>query len=257
MSKGSLSAMRIFIPTLLLATVTTIFVFHAFSVNRFVPSDVKNIFNIRGEINGATASLVNLPDGEQVITTQAHVVDAFAKYPTLKLTWRKFYGWDFKEWSHKDGAFDFAFKPEVLWKDDEMDIAFLSVPAGLKEACDCKGLETTSYHQGMAAMIGYPQTGMRTYPLTGKTWKHLGTWLGTVEQRKSSGKTWIEGADYLADTDGVPGNSGSSILDENGKVIGMLHLLKSWYGEGYKQKSPAITLLPIELILQKYQEHKR
>jgi hypothetical protein len=60
----------------------------------------------------------------------------------------------------------------------------------------------------------------------------------------------------VAEIDCLPGNSGSSIFDEEGNVIGMLHLLKSWYGEGYKYKVPSINLLPIEYLIEKYEEHK-
>lgn len=229
---------------------------HNIATQRFQSSDWNNIFNIRGQINGATASLVNLPDGELVLTTQAHVVDAFAKYPKLKLTWRKYYGWYFKEWSSKAGAFEIEFTPEILWKDDDMDIAFLKVPARLTDACHCQGLQTTPYHEGPAMMVGYPQTGMRTHPLHGQTWKNIGTILSCVEQKQTSGKTWLSGQEYVADLDGLPGNSGSSILDDKGQVIGMVHLLKSWYGEGYAYKNPSINLLPIDAIIAKYQAHR-
>ena len=97
---------------------------------------------------------------------------------------------------------------------------------------------------------------MRTYPLVGQPWKSMGTILGTVEQKISIGKTWKEKNEIVADIDGLPGNSGSSIFDESGNVIGMLHLLKSWYGEGYKYKVPSINLLPIEYLIERYEEHK-
>ena len=97
---------------------------------------------------------------------------------------------------------------------------------------------------------------MRTYPLVGRPWKVIGTVFGSVEQMQSAGRTWVENREIVSDIDGLPGNSGSSILDSDGYVIGMLHLLKSWYGEGYKYKVPSINLLPIELILEKYQLHK-
>ncbi|OFZ31124.1 MAG: hypothetical protein A2622_00535 [Bdellovibrionales bacterium RIFCSPHIGHO2_01_FULL_40_29] len=229
---------------------------NAYAIEGFENSDQQNIFNIRAGISGATASLVNFPNGEHVLTTQAHVLEDFEKYPVLKLVWRKTYGRFFLENESKQGSFEISFHPVVLWKDNELDIAFLKVPDGLIEACSCKGLDTKQYHQGPAIMIGYPQTGVRTYPRIGAFWKHLGVFLETVEQRKSNGKTWIVGNEHVADMDGLPGNSGSSVLDEDGKVIGMLHLLKTWYGEGYKYKNPSISLLPIEFIMEKYQTHK-
>jgi hypothetical protein len=232
------------------------FALSAHAVEGFESSEHINIFSIRATISGATASLVNLPNGEQVLTTQAHVLDDFEKYPALKITWGKTYGKFFLEKDAKQGAFEVSFQPEVLWKDNELDVAFLKVPKGLVEACHCKGLATKQYHEGSAVMIGYPQIGVRTYPRVSAFWKHLGALWGTVEQRKSVGKTWIKGNEYVADLDALPGNSGSSIQDENGNVIGMLHLLKSWYGEGYQYKNPSISILPIEFIMEKYQSFK-
>jgi len=243
-------------PFIILIIPIAFFAWRVQTSHRFQSSDFNNVFNLRGQINGATASLVNLPDGQQVLTTQVHVLESFAKYPLLKLTWRKFYGWNFQEWLSHPGAFEINFVPKVLWQDDDLDVAFLEVPAGLLEACKCTGLQTRNYHEGPAFMVGYPQTGMRTYPLVGQPWKKWGTLLGTVEQEKSTGKTWIMGEEFVADIDGLPGNSGSSIMDSDGKVIGMLHLLKSWYGEGYEYKVPSVNLSPIEQILQQYEEDK-
>ena len=229
----------------------------AYTSEGFESSAANNIFYIGFSRGGGTASLVNLPSGEQVITTQAHVIDGITKDSRLKLTWGKKYGRFFLEWEAVKDSFEIEFLPEILWIDNDLDIAFLKVPIGLAEVCKCKGLYTVSYHEGSASMIGYPQTGVRTYPKVGSFWKHLGALLGIMEQRKSNGKTWISGAEYVADLDGLPGNSGSSILDSDGKVIGMLHILKSWYGEGYRYKNPSINLLPTDIILENYQRYKR
>jgi len=49
--------------------------------------------------------------------------------------------------------------------------------------------------------------------------------------------------------DSISGNSGGAILQE-GKVIGILHLLKTWKGEGYRYKNPSLNFIPIETIFE-------
>ena len=198
--------MRSRISPLLSATISTlVFSFSAHASQGFSASDNPNVFNYRGSPNGATASLVNLPDGSQVLASQAHVVEAFQS--GVHLTWGKFYGWDWKEWAASKDAFELAFTPSVLWKDDELDIEFVAVPAGLTSACRCSGLDIASFRPGPAIMIGYPETGRRTYPLIGYYWKAIGTLTGTVRQRASRGSTWVTNGEYVADIDGLPGDS--------------------------------------------------
>lgn len=246
---------RQIINAVILCIIFTFVWLHIITTQNFIKSTNPNIFNLRGPNIASTINLIELPDGEKVLITQAHLLKAFTE--EAQLTWQKFYGFSSKLWFERDGAFEVSFSPKVLWKDDQLDAILLEAPTELLDKCKCTGLKTDSFHTGKISLTGYPRTSLRTYPLNGEYTKWIDRIFGTVEQKKSLGKTWVEGHEYVSDVDALPGSTGSLALDEDERVIAILNTIKSSEANGYRRKIPAVSITPIEQIIENYQNSKK
>jgi len=213
----------------------------------FSPSHERNVVELKGPTDGATGFLIQLPKLGLVLMTQVHVVGTIAAKPSI--TWGVHYGIFFHPVAYDAGSFELPFTPEVIWQDEKMDVAVLKAPPELVDNCHCDGFLADPYSDGPATLIGYPIRGRRTYPLVGKKWTVLGELFGSVEQMQSTGTVWRDGAQVVSDVDAISGDSGGPVLNENGRVIGMIHLLKSWSGMGYRYQSPNIEVTPIDDVL--------
>jgi len=214
----------------------------------FTPIQDNNVFLIKGATSGATIFLVNLPDRGKVLMTQIHVLDELGQ--NTKLYSGIKFGWFFREESKASNAFELSFKQEIIWKRDDLDVAILKAPDELIQKCNCLGFEIASYKDGEASLIGYPIIGRRTYPKAGKFWTRLGEVFGSVEEMESSGNVWKEESRILSDIDALSGNSGSPILNEDKKIIGIIHKMKTWYGIGYRYLNPHIEVTSIDEVLE-------
>ncbi|MBI3018807.1 MAG: trypsin-like peptidase domain-containing protein [Deltaproteobacteria bacterium] len=213
----------------------------------FTPIQDSNVFLIKGATSGATIFLVNLPNRGKVLMTQVHVLEALGQ--NTKLFHGIKFGWFFKEENKNNNALELPFKQEIIWKNDELDVAILKVPDELIAKSNSLGLEIAPYKGGEASLIGYPIIGKRTYPKVGKFWTRLGEFFGSVEQMESSGNVWKEGDHILSDIDALSGNSGGPILNEDKKVIGIIHKMKTWHGIGYRYLNPHIEVTSIDEVL--------
>jgi hypothetical protein len=131
-----------------------------------------------------------------------------------------------------------------------LDVAVLKLPQGLLSKCKCQGYEPAPFAEGEASLVGYPIKERRIWPSTNRLiwmWKEL---FGEVQQQISLGKVWKDKEEYLGDMDAISGNSGGPVL-QSGKAIGIIHLLKTWKGEGYRYKNPSLNFVPLTVISEK------
>jgi hypothetical protein len=219
----------------------------------FKPSYDPNVFMLKGKTSGATAFLLDDPTLGKVLLTQVHVVDSLGSDLTLR--WGEELGPFYQVVRRDEGSFRLAFRPEVIWKSDELDVVIMRAPDDLLVACRCSGLNAKPYQSGPARLLGYPITGRRIFPRTGRFLSMLGELLGHVSQQQSQGKVWREEAEYLADMDVLPGSSGGPILDQAGDVIGIIHTSKTWYGIGYRYRNPSLNFVPIEDVFRQMSEN--
>ena len=59
------------------------------------------------------------------------------------------------------------------------------------------------FYGKMISLRGYPRTSLRTYSLIGEYTKWIDRIFGTVEQKKSLGKTWIKDHEYAPEAYGL------------------------------------------------------
>jgi hypothetical protein len=218
----------------------------------FKPSHDPNVFMLKGRTSGATAFLLDTPTLGKVLLTQVHVIKNLGSNLTLR--WGEELGPFYRVVRRDADSFKLAFRPEVIWKSDELDIVVMRAPSDLLAACQCTGLNAKSYQSGPARLLGYPITGRRIFPKTGQFLSMVGELFGHVSQQQSQGKTWQEEAEYLADMDVLPGSSGGPILDQEGDVIGIIHTSKTWYGIGYQYRNPSLNFVPIEDVFRQMSE---
>jgi hypothetical protein len=225
----------------------------SFAAEGYSPSHEKNVVMLRGNTNGGTAFILNDPTWEQVLVTQEHVLEVTGDSPTLQ--WGHVVGPLFQLHQEEAEAYEFVFQADAIWRDKELDVAILKMPEDLKNHCNCNGLDPAVPVDGSASLIGYPITERRIWPRTSgivRAWKEF--W-GKVRQQVSIGKIWRTPDEYLGDMDAISGNSGGPII-QNEKVVGTLHLLKTWKGVGYRYENPSLNFLPISVIIDKLRELK-
>lgn len=217
----------------------------SFAVEGFQPSHERNVVMLKSRTSGGTAFVFRDPSRGLLIVTQAHVIEG---HNSMILQWGHKVGSLFQLQAVDTGAYQFPFDIQPVWQDSGLDVAVLRAPDELLRRCECSGLELALFGSGPASLVGYPITERRIWPSTSKwlwMWKEL--W-GNVVQQMSVGNVWKEGEEYLGDMDSISGNSGGPVL-QNGKVIGIIHLLKTWKGEGYRYKNPSLNFIPMEVIV--------
>jgi hypothetical protein len=215
----------------------------------FVPSSNPSVFMLKGRTSGGTVFYARLPKHGPVLVTQVHVLENLG--PKSKLYGGYKFGPFFRVKSRAPGAFSIPLDQQIIWKDDVLDIAILSPPSDIETFCHCQPLEISQFKPGPAFLIGYPVTGRRTYPRTGRFWTRLGELFGSVEQMTSAGTMWQIGDEVVGDIDALSGNSGGPVLDSDGHVVGVIYTLKTSYNIGYRYMTPNIAITPIDKILEK------
>lgn len=218
----------------------------SFGAEGFSPSSLPNILMIKGKTDGATGFALNIENVGRVLISQVHVLQNVKK--PMKIQW----GYEVTPFYYSEKVnptgFEFAFVPEILWQDEELDVVVMKLPEELKERCS--GLDSKPYVDGRASLIGYPELARRTYPINFRFWIALKVLLGHVQQMVSIGNVWrTPGGEILGDIDALSGDSGGPVISSDGKVIGVIHTMKTWYGEGYKYQSPSINITPIDVVL--------
>ncbi len=219
----------------------------AFSAEGFIKSSERNVLMIKGLTVGATGFLLNTPSHGLVLISQVHVIEGLFK--PLHIQWGYEVGKFYISKQVEPDAFSFSFSPEIIWKDEKLDVVVMRVPEDVKEACKCTGLDFEPYHDGEGTLIGYPIVARRVYPKTGKFAVGIAELFGHVEQMKSVGRLWKDGEKLFGDMDVISGNSGGPILSDSGKVMALLRTMRLWYGEGYRYQNPSLEFNSIDSIL--------
>ncbi len=225
---------------LLIAILLFLFSKEIYSAQGFRPSYERNVVMLKGKTSGGTAFIFNDHAKGPLIITQQHVIEGHNR---MTLQWGHKVGPIFFLGAFEEGAYKSQIDINPLWKDSQMDIAVMKAPSDVVKNCRCVGFEAGSFRVGPAELVGYPITARRIWPSTNKflwMWREL--WA-TVVQQKSIGLVWKEGEEYLSDIDAISGNSGGPVL-QDGRVIGVIHLLKTWKGEGYRYKNPSFNFIP-------------
>ncbi|OFZ31046.1 MAG: hypothetical protein A2622_00115 [Bdellovibrionales bacterium RIFCSPHIGHO2_01_FULL_40_29] len=216
------------------------------AIEGFQPSSNRNVVMLKASRSGGTAFIFDHSVHGKILITQKHVLELSPD--SLNLQWGHEVGPFFRLNKMEESAYQIEFTPQVIWQDNDLDVAVLKIPEGLLEKCVCTGLKQGSFSEGSATLIGYPIVQRRIWPQTSNwVWMWRELW-GRVQQQVSTGKVWKSGDEYLGDIDSISGNSGGPIIQED-KVIGIIHLLKTWKGEGYRYKNPSLNFIPIETII--------
>lgn len=219
----------------------------SYAAEGFQNSKDKNVVMLKASASGGTAFVMKTENLGAVLVTQMHVLELGKN---LTLQWGYKVGSFFRLIKVEEDAFKIEFQPEVIWQDEELDIAVLKIPQDLLAKCKCGGYDIAPFIEGESYLVGYPIKERRIWPRTSRLiwmWKEL---FGEVEQQMSSGKVWKDKDEYLGDMDAISGNSGGPIL-QNGKAIGIIHMLKTWKGEGYRYKNPSLNFIPLTLVSEK------
>lgn len=230
---------------LLVLLFTLFFSVSAHTGEGFYPSEERNVVMLKGSTSGGTAFIMNGPTKEKVLVTQLHVIEGHKK--PLTIQWGYEVGPFFRLKQIHSEAFQFDYTAEIIWSDRELDIAVLKMPKQLLQLCKCTGFDSGDFVEGPSSLIGYPILERRIWPQTNSfvwMWKEL--W-GHVQQKTSHGKVWKSQEEYLGDIDALSGNSGGPLI-QNGKAIGVIHMLKTWKGEGYRYKNPSLNFIPIQAV---------
>lgn len=214
----------------------------------FQPSRERNVVMLKSQTSGGTAFIFRDSLGEPLIITQQHVIEG---HEFMILQWGHNVGPLFRLEAVENGAYQFPLSIRPIWQDSALDVAILKAPEELLQRCECNGLEGALFRTGPATLIGYPIVQRRIWPSTSDwLWKWRELW-GDVTQQVSVGSVWKEGEEYLGDMDSISGNSGGPVL-QDGKVIGVIHLLKTWKGEGYRYKNPSLNFIPLETVFAEF-----
>lgn len=211
----------------------------------FQSSRERNVVMLKSRTSGGTAFIFRDSSRGPLIITQQHVIEG---HESVILQWGHKVGALFQLQAVENGAYQFPLPIQPLWQDPALDVAILEAPKEFLARCECAGLEGASFRPGPATLIGYPIVERRIWPSTSNwlwMWREL--W-GNVIQQVSVGSVWKEGEEYLGDMDSISGNSGGPVLQDE-KVIGVIHLLKTWKGEGYRYKNPSLNFVPMEIVL--------
>lgn len=244
----------------------------SFAEQGFIPSEDRNVLYLIGDQSlkgidrtqypfpqdmqsitfGATAFAVNLPKIGKVLLTQAHVVDATKINP--RLCWGVENGPLYQIKNISPEAFCINFDKNIIWKNDELDVAILKFPSELNQLIT--GLNIENFAPGKAQVLGYPIIGRRTFPDTSTSAMVLGEVNGVVRQMKSVGNTWYDESGIVGDIDMLPGNSGGPVVNEENNVIGIVKKMKTWSGKGYQYLLPHLEIMPIEEILKSFENDK-
>lgn len=227
-----------------------------FAIEGFEDSSNPNIFSIGNSLSFGTASLIRLPSNQLVLATQAHVWQDLSDQPSVGLFGHKSRGPFFITHSQSSDSWEMNIFPEVLWQDDDLDMVFFKVPEGLLALCKCLGLSVANQLSEDVFVVGYPSLGRRVFPLKHRLFGSFKSLFSIVKQRISKGHLWQDNQVYYSDADALPGNSGSPILNPNGEVVGMLKILKTWYGVGYRYSNPSIEVTPFNKIYEHFLKAK-
>lgn len=224
-----------------------------FAAEGFQPSHERNVVMLKSRTSGGTAFVLRSSSDELLLITQAHVIEG---HKSMSLQWGHRVASLFRLEAIEPDAYQFTMNIEPIWQDLKLDVAVLKAPNELIDHCQCKGFESAAFQEGAASLVGYPIVARRIWPSTSNwLWMWREIWASVVQQ-ESLGSVWTDGQEYLGDMDSISGNSGGPII-QDGKVIGVIHLLKTWKGEGYRYKNPSLNFVPIEAILSEISKERR
>lgn len=207
----------------------------------FQPSFHKNVVMLKTRTSGFSAFALRLGEKVEIVAPLSRLG------PALTLQRGNAVGLFYRLKAEEPRAFQREFEGKMRASSESDDVALFSLRSSLDP--DSPGLEATGFQEGPARLVGYPILFRRG--CSNAFFCFFRDIWGGVRQMESRGRVWKEGNRFFGDMDALPGSEGSAVLNEEGKVMGMLLGLELSGEDHYAYRRPTFRFVPILPLLQK------